>query len=176
MAPFATVVQEMFGDIWLRDTGPLILKGGGDLAAASFGFNGWGGKYDLEGDDTIGLRLAETAGLDARRHRWILEGGAIDVDGTGLAVTTEQCLLNRNRNPELGREEIEARLRSDLGIERLLWLGEGLLNDHTDGPASGRPALARAGRARWRDHPGFLYELLHRQCGRGGPHLRRGER
>jgi agmatine deiminase len=133
MAPFATVVQEMFGDIWLRDTGPLILKGGGDLAAASFGFNGWGGKYDLEGDDTIGLRLAETAGLDARRHRWILEGGAIDVDGTGLAVTTEQCLLNPNRNPELGREEIEARLRSDLGIERLLWLGEGLLNDHTDG-------------------------------------------
>jgi agmatine deiminase len=67
--------------------------------AASFRFNGWGGKYDLAGDDTIGLRLAETADLDAARHDWILEGGAIDVDGTGLLVTTEQCLLNPNRNP-----------------------------------------------------------------------------
>jgi agmatine deiminase len=133
MAPFATIVQEMFGDIWLRDTGPLILKGDGRFAAASFGFNGWGGKYELEGDDTVGLRLAETADMQAARHDWILEGGAIDVDGTGLAVTTEQCLLNPNRNPGMGREEIEARLRSDLGIEQLLWLGEGLLNDHTDG-------------------------------------------
>jgi agmatine deiminase len=133
MAPFATVIQEMFGDIWLRDTGPLILKGDGQFAAASFGFNGWGGKYQLEGDDTIGRRLARTAGMDATRHDWILEGGAIDVDGTGLAVTTEQCLLNANRNPGMDRSEIEARLRSDLGIQQLLWLGEGLLNDHTDG-------------------------------------------
>ncbi|HEX8258325.1 MAG TPA: agmatine deiminase family protein [Allosphingosinicella sp.] len=133
LAPWAEVVQEPFGDIWLRDTGPIILKDHGMPAAASFRFNGWGGKYDLEGDDTIGLRLAETADLDARRHDWILEGGAIDVDGTGLAVTTEQCLLNPNRNPGLGRHEVEARLAADLGLERVLWLGEGLLNDHTDG-------------------------------------------
>jgi agmatine deiminase len=133
LAPWAEVVQEPFGDIWLRDTGPIILKGRGLPSAASFRFNGWGGKYELEGDDTIGLRLAETADLDARRHDWILEGGAIDVDGTGLAVTTEQCLLNPNRNPGLGRHEVEARLAADLGLERVLWLGEGLLNDHTDG-------------------------------------------
>jgi agmatine deiminase len=133
MAPWATVVQEPFGDIWLRDTGPIILKGGGLPRAAVFRFNGWGGKYDLEGDDTVGLRLAETADLEAKRHDWVLEGGAIDSDGTGLLVTTEQCLLNPNRNPGLGREEVEARLRSDLGAERILWLGEGLLNDHTDG-------------------------------------------
>lgn len=134
MAPFATVIQEPFGDIWLRDTGPIILSEGGERPrAASFRFNGWGGKYALEGDDTVGLRLAETAGLESCHHDWILEGGAIDVDGTGLAVTTEQCLLNPNRNPQLGRAEIEARLRSDLGLERLLWLGDGLLNDHTDG-------------------------------------------
>jgi agmatine deiminase len=133
MAPWATVVQEPFGDIWLRDTGPIILKGGGLPAAVSFRFNGWGGKYDLEGDDTIGIRLAETADIETIRYNWVLEGGAIDVDGTGLLVTTEQCLLNPNRNPSLGRAEVEARLREDVGAERVLWLGEGLLNDHTDG-------------------------------------------
>jgi agmatine deiminase len=133
MAPWATVVQEPFGDIWLRDTGPIILKDRGLPLATSFRFNGWGGKYDLEGDDTVGMRLAETADLNTTRYDWILEGGAIDVDGTGLLVTTEQCLLNPNRNPTLGREEVETRLREHLGIERVLWLGEGLLNDHTDG-------------------------------------------
>jgi agmatine deiminase len=133
MAPFATIVQEMFGDIWLRDTGPIILKGGARRSASSFRFNGWGGKYDLEGDDTIGRRLAETAGMEPTRHKWILEGGAIDVDGTGLLVTTEQCLLNPNRNPGMSRAGVEQRLREDLGATRILWLGEGLLNDHTDG-------------------------------------------
>jgi agmatine deiminase len=133
LAPVATVLQEPFGDIWLRDTGPIVLKVGGARRPVSFRFNGWGGKYELEGDDTIGLRLAEGAGMDPERREWILEGGAIDVDGTGLAVTTEQCLLNPNRNPGLDRSDVEARLREDLGIDRLLWLGDGLLNDHTDG-------------------------------------------
>jgi agmatine deiminase len=132
-APFATIVQEPFGDIWLRDTGPLLVAGGGPLAARTFRFNGWGGKYSLEGDDTLGGRLAHSLDLDAERFEWVLEGGAIDVDGTGLAVTTEQCLLNPNRNPGLSRGEIEARLRDQLGLDRILWLGEGLLNDHTDG-------------------------------------------
>ncbi|MBA3676766.1 MAG: agmatine deiminase family protein [Sphingosinicella sp.] len=127
------VVKEPFGDIWLRDTGPIILKNDRQRLATSFAFNGWGGKYELEGDDTIGLGLAKAAGFPADRHEWILEGGAIDADGTGLAVTTEQCLLNPNRNPELGRDEIETRLRDDLGLERILWLGEGLQRDHTDG-------------------------------------------
>jgi agmatine deiminase len=133
LAPFATVLVEPFGDIWLRDTGPIILGQGGARRAARFRFNGWGGKYDLPGDDSVGRRLAETLGMAPDGHDWILEGGAIDVDGTGLAVTTEQCLLNPNRNPGLDKAAIEARLRADLGIERLLWLGEGLLNDHTDG-------------------------------------------
>ena len=133
LAPFATVLQEPFGDIWLRDTGPIILRAGARRQARSFRFNGWGGKYELEGDDTVGLRLAGGVGMDPLRSEWVLEGGAIDVDGTGLAVTTEQCLLNPNRNPDMSRSEVEARLREDLGIDRLLWLGEGLLNDHTDG-------------------------------------------
>jgi agmatine deiminase len=133
MAPWATIVQEPFGDIWLRDTGPIILKERGIHTATSFPFNGWGGKYQLEGDDTVGMRLAETADLETIRYNWVLEGGAIEVDGTGLLVTTEQCLLNPNRNPDLSRDDIEARLREELGIDRILWLGEGLLNDHTDG-------------------------------------------
>jgi agmatine deiminase len=133
LCPFATIVQEMFGDIWLRDTGPLLVGDGQRLAARSFRFNGWGGKYSLQGDDSLGPRLAATIDMAAERFDWILEGGAIDVDGSGLAVTTEQCLLNPNRNPGLSRVAIEARLASNLGIARLLWLGEGLLNDHTDG-------------------------------------------
>ena len=129
-APFAQIVVEPFGDIWLRDTAPIIA---GDRVAHDFRFNGWGGKYDLPGDDTIGRRLAEGRGKRVVGHDWVLEGGAIDGDGTGLVVTTEQCLLNPNRNPGLSRAEIEARLDADLGYDRVLWLGDGLMNDHTDG-------------------------------------------
>mgnify|MGYP002778292645 FL=1 len=119
-----------YGDVWLRDTGPLVRSDGTALRCQ---FNGWGGKYLMDGDQTIGRELARDAGLSVVESDWILEGGAIDGDGTGLAVTTEQCLLNPNRNPRLSREEIEARLARDLGFTRVLWLGDGLLNDHTDG-------------------------------------------
>jgi agmatine deiminase len=145
LCPFATIVQEPFGDIWFRDTAPIVLKRGRERIAHSFRFNGWGGKYELEGDDTVGLRLAETAGMVSSRFDWVLEGGAIDVDGTGLCVTTEQCLLNPNRNPAMDREEIEARLRADLGLERVLWLDEGLLNDHTDGHVDNLARFVAAG-------------------------------
>jgi agmatine deiminase len=131
--PGIEVVTQKFGDIWLRDTAPIIVTGEARPTAVDFGFNGWGGKYELEGDGDIGLRLASAARLPVRRGDWILEGGAIDVDGTGLAVTTEQCLLNPNRNPFFSRGDVEARLRADLGIDRVLWLGSGLLKDHTDG-------------------------------------------
>jgi agmatine deiminase len=122
-----------FGDIWLRDTGPLFLQSPYGPAAAGFRFNGWGGKYDLPGDDGVAAFIAGQCGLPLARHNWVLEGGAIDCDGSGLAVTTEQCLLNPNRNPRMDRVEVESHLRRDLGIDRVLWLGDGLLNDHTDG-------------------------------------------
>ena len=122
-----------FGDVWLRDTGPLVVKQGGDLVAKRFGFNGWGGKYLMDGDQEIGGELADDAGLPVETADWVLEGGAVDGDGTGLVVTTQQCLLNPNRNPGLSRAEIEARLGRDLGFDRVLWLGNGLVNDHTDG-------------------------------------------
>ena len=123
----------VYGDIWLRDTGPLMVFADGHRRAQRFGFNGWGGKYLMPGDETIGAELARDAGLEAAAADWIFEGGAIDGDGTGLAVTTEQCLLNPNRNPALSRGDIEARLARDLGFTRTLWLGDGLINDHTDG-------------------------------------------
>ena len=145
-APFATIVVQPFGDIWLRDTGPIVVRGPAGLSAVSFGFNGWGGKYDLPGDDTIGRRLGESARLRVRQADWILEGGAIEVDGTGVAATTEQCLMNPNRNAFLSRGEIEAKLKADLGIERLLWLGSGLMNDHTDGHVDNLARFVGAGR------------------------------
>lgn len=128
-----TVEQRTIGDIWLRDTGCITVRDGSERRARDFRFNGWGGKYLMEGDQDIGRQLAIDAGLPVTQCDWILEGGAIDVDGEGLAVTTEQCLLNTNRNPGMTREDVEAALRRDLGIERLLWLGNGLTGDHTDG-------------------------------------------
>ncbi len=128
-----TLEVRRYGDVWLRDTGPLVVEQGGKPVAQRFGFNGWGGKYLMDGDQEIGAELAESAGLPVATADWILEGGALDCDGTGLVVTTEQCLLNPNRNPQLSRAEIAARLERDLGFERVLWLGDGLINDHTDG-------------------------------------------
>lgn len=128
-----TLERRTYGDIWLRDTGPLVVAEGDARTAKRFGFNGWGGKYLMPGDQTIGAELAADAGLPLEVPDWILEGGAVDGDGTGLAVTTEQCLLNPNRNPDLTRTDIEQRLDRDLGFDRVLWLGEGLINDHTDG-------------------------------------------
>ncbi len=128
-----TLERQVYGDIWLRDTGPLIVAGDGEREARRFGFNGWGGKYEMPGDETIGAELAEQAGLNLASSPMILEGGAIDCDGTGLVATTEQCLLNRNRNPSMARSAIEAELHRMLGFDRVLWLSDGLINDHTDG-------------------------------------------
>ena len=132
LCPFAEAIVEPFGDIWLRDTGPIVLGGGNERRAQGFAFNGWGGKYDLEGDSDVGERLAKRAALPFAKADWVLEGGAIDGDGSGTVLTTEQCLMNPNRN-NLTRQEVEERLQRDLGFERVIWLGSGLLNDHTDG-------------------------------------------
>ncbi|MCK0129625.1 agmatine deiminase family protein [Erythrobacter sp. F6033] len=128
-----TLEQRAYGDVWLRDTGPLIVAEDGAESARRFGFNGWGGKYEMPGDESIGAELARDAGLPIETSSMILEGGAIDGDGTGLVATTEQCLLNPNRNPAMTREDIEVELKQALGFDRVLWLGDGLINDHTDG-------------------------------------------
>ena len=132
-APFAEIVHAPFFDIWLRDTGPLVVADARQRVALDYQGNGWGGKYPSPLDDAVGAALAQSAGLLREPRAMILDGGAIDVDGAGLLVTTEQCLLNPNRNAAMDRADIEARLRHDLGIERVLWLGDGLVGDHTDG-------------------------------------------
>jgi agmatine deiminase len=131
------VEERQIGDIWLRDTGCIIVKDGARedsrRIARNFGFNGWGRRFNFDGDQTIGRTLAQASGLPVTECDWVLEGGSIDVDGEGLAVTTTDCLLNPNRNPSMDKAQIEARLLRDLGIKRTLWLGDGLANDHTDG-------------------------------------------
>jgi len=123
-----------FGDIWLRDTAPIFVRdAGGSVVSARFAFNGWGGKYVLDHDAEVAARVATLAGLPERAVPWILEGGSVDVDGAGTCLTTRQCLLNPNRNPTMDARAIEAGLGAMLGIEKTIWLGDGLLNDHTDG-------------------------------------------
>jgi len=150
VGPAVEVEQHRIGDIWLRDTGPIILTGAdahdARPVALDFRFNGWGGKFEMPGDEDIAPRLAGTIPLPVRACDWVFEGGAIDVDGTGIGVTTEQCLLHPNRNPWLSRGDVEARLKADLGLERILWLGSGLLNDHTDGHVDNLARFVAPGR------------------------------
>jgi agmatine deiminase len=124
-----------YGDIWLRDTAPLFMKGAAaevPLLAARFQFNGWGEKYIYPHDDTLAARLAELRGVPSVAHDFVLEGGAIDVDGAGTCLTTRSCLQNANRGAP-SSETVAARLRATLGIQHLIWLDAGLANDHTDG-------------------------------------------
>lgn len=148
MLPQVVLEQHPYGDIWIRDTGPLaLLNADGQRAAQRFGFNGWGGKYLLDGDTETGASLVKAGALqDLGQADWVLEGGAVDSDGTGLLVTTEQCLLNTNRNPHLSKAEIAARLERDLGVSRILWLGDGLLGDHTDGHVDNLARFVAPGR------------------------------
>ncbi|WP_411818436.1 agmatine/peptidylarginine deiminase [Hyphococcus sp. DH-69] len=130
-----TLFEAPLGDIWLRDTGPVFAKSEtGELVASAFRFNGWGGKYQLPSDDKIADEIARHANVRLRRFDdFIGEGGAIEVDGEGTLITTRQCLLNKNRNPNMNEKDVEAVLKSALGIEKTIWLDEGLIGDHTDG-------------------------------------------
>ena len=124
------IVPGAFGDIWLRDTGPIFTSDG---QARGFRFNGWGGKYELAHDDAVAGQIATAADAPLVKNDFILEGGAVDHDGEGTVLTTGQCLLNPNRNPGWTEAAAEAALAQALGAKKVLWLGDGLVNDHTDG-------------------------------------------
>jgi agmatine deiminase len=104
------------------------------LAASAFRFNGWGGKYLLPSDDKIADHVARLSDVRLRRFDdFIGEGGALETDGEGTFITTRQCLLNNNRNPGMSECDVEAVLESALGAEKVIWLDDGLMGDHTDG-------------------------------------------
>jgi agmatine deiminase len=126
-------------DAWCRDHGPIFVEraredGGREQLVLDWGYNAWGGKYPpYELDDAIPTRIAEELGLPVLAPGIVLEGGSIDVNGAGTLLTTEQCLLNPNRNPGLSRSELERYLERYLGAHKILWLGQGIEGDDTDG-------------------------------------------
>lgn len=124
-------------DVWIRDYGPtFITRRGveGKLAFIDWAFNAWGQKYEsYVQDDRVAKEIAALLRIPVFKPGIVLEGGSIDVNGCGTCLTTEQCLLNPNRNPRLGRSEIERALRDYLGVDHFVWLGEGIVGDDTDG-------------------------------------------
>jgi len=120
-------------DVWVRDYCPIYVRGR-DVALVKWVFNAWGGKYDdLRPDDLAGQRIAEETGLRVFRPGVVLEGGSVDSNGGGSILTTEQCLLNPNRNPALNKKEIESLLGDYLGGRNVVWLRRGIEGDDTDG-------------------------------------------
>jgi agmatine deiminase len=123
-------------DSWLRDCGPIYVYGPDRTRlAVHFRFNAWGERFQpYDNDAAVGARIAEQLGDEVQPASLVLEGGSILTDGAGTLLTTEQCLLNPNRNPDLAQHEIEQQLRTHLGVTEIVWLGRGLVEDRdTDG-------------------------------------------
>jgi agmatine deiminase len=128
----ADIVPAKYGDIWLRDTGPIFARTPRGAIALRFKTNGWGGKFGLPDDARIGDDIAQLAGTPTLSFGFVLEGGAVDHDGQGTILTTRQTLLNPNRNG-WSKGQAEAALRDALAAKKIIWIDEGLKNDHTDG-------------------------------------------
>jgi agmatine deiminase len=139
LAPRIRVVELSADDSWMRDVGPTFLVDRRRRRrAVDWKFNAWGGldkglyfPWDL--DDAVAGKVCEIEATDRYRAPFVLEGGSVHVDGQGTVLTTEECLLNRNRNPHLSRADLERLLAAFLGIETVVWLGRGVVNDETDG-------------------------------------------
>ena len=131
------LIVQPIDDLWMRDTGPVFVKGAGEaLASVNFNFNGWGQKQACEDDAQVARFVAGRAGVPSLKSSLVLEGGGIEVDGRGTAIITESCVLNANRNPGLSKTECEKELRRVLGIEKVIWLpgiaGQDITDGHTD--------------------------------------------
>jgi agmatine deiminase len=143
------VVELPIDDSWIRDSGPIFVTApGGRRAGVDFRFNGWGGKFEpSDSDDALPRALLDRLDIDRFEAPFVLEGGSVCVDGEGTLITTEQCLLNPNRNPGLEREQIETLLADYLGIETVVWLPHGLVEDNdTDGHVDNVAAFVEPGR------------------------------
>jgi len=145
------VVEISTDDAWMRDTGPtFVVDGDGGRRGVDWRFNAWGGfdgglYFPWDRDERVAAKVLEIEGADRYRAPLVLEGGSIHVDGEGTVLTTEECLLNRNRNPELAREQIEAALHDHLGTEKVVWLGRGVHEDETDGHIDNLACFASPG-------------------------------
>jgi len=132
-----TIFQIPTVDVWMRDYGPTFVIRDSQESALAFNdciFNGWGGKYEsYEEDEQIAKEIASLLRVPVFNHPVVLEGGSIEVNGLGTCLTTEQCLLNKNRNPHMSRREIEEFLKDSLGVDQVIWLGQGIVGDDTDG-------------------------------------------
>ncbi|MFA5898794.1 MAG: agmatine deiminase family protein [Hyphomicrobium sp.] len=128
----ADFVEARYGDIWLRDTGPIFARTHLGPVGLRFSTNSWGGKYNLPDDATVGDEIARLADVPVQKFDFVLEGGAVDHDGEGTILTTRQTLLNPNRNGWT-KEQAEAALLKAFGTRKVIWIDEGLKNDHTDG-------------------------------------------
>jgi len=134
------LVEISSDDAWVRDTGPTFVRNEkGEIRGVDWAFNAWGGLNgglyrNWQRDEQVAQKILHIERC-ARYHtpNFVLEGGSIHVDGEGTLITTEECLLNPNRNPHLSRVEIEQKLRDYLGVETIIWLADGLFNDETDG-------------------------------------------
>jgi agmatine deiminase len=156
------VFEVAIDDSWARDMGPTFLTApGGNRAGTAWRFNAWGNKYHPYTEDAaLGERVLAAAGVEAYRAPLVCEGGSIHGDGEGTLLTTEQCLLNANRNPELDRQQIEERLVLFTGARRIIWLGDGFSDDETDGHIDNiacfvAPARVLVGIPARRGHPDF---------------------
>ncbi len=126
--------RTQYGDIWLRDTGPVFLKtGDGELACACFAFNGWGGRYVYPGDERVSHEIAKITASKRFDCDLVFEGGAVEADGEGSCIAARDCLLDPARNPGAEQPQVEEILQRMLGARRVLWLSGSLKNDHTDG-------------------------------------------
>ena len=161
-APEIRVVELSTDDAWVRDTGPtFVVDGAGGLRGVDWAFNAWGGLdgglySDWQRDDEVAQKILQLERCPRyRTEGFVLEGGAIHVDGEGTLITTEECLLNRNRNPHLNRAQIEAMLGEHLGIDTVIWLPHGLFNDETDGHVDNFCCFVRPGEVllAWTEDP-----------------------
>ncbi|MGW6375237.1 agmatine deiminase family protein [Rhodococcus sp. NPDC055112] len=150
VGPSVELIEAPLDDLWMRDTGPVFVKGNGAKAGIDFNFNGWGEKQDFDQDAGVAALVAARAGVESLPTDLILEGGGIEVDGEGTAIITESCVLNDNRNPGWSKEDVEEELGYLLGLEKIIWLpgiaGKDITDGHTDFYARfARPGVVVAG-------------------------------
>src|SRR6185312_12196343 len=151
LSPAVRVVELSSDDAWMRDVGPtFVADGDGGRRGVDWRFNAWGGHhgglyFPWDRDERVAAKVLEVEGAGRYRAPLVLEGGSIHVDGEGTVLTTEECLLNPNRNPDLSREQIERHLLDHLGAEKVLWLGRGVFADETDGHIDNLACFARPG-------------------------------